>query len=422
MLAAFATNLEAGVTGTGAAAAAQQRYEAALQQSPATLLQSHALGWAELWRSDMAIGGNVSATTALRSSAYYILSSVRADWAFGSSPGGLPSTSYHGHCFWDMETWFFPPLAALQPDIAAAITAYRQRMVPEAERLAAATGFPGARFPWQSAVTGAECSPFSAGDALYWTKEMHITPDVVMAHRLLYNLNRNNTWLRSDAWPLISGACRFLASFVVLDRASGNYTMHHVLPTTEAGFVDSPAYSTAAAALSLQFCVDAAATLGLAVPSNWSAIAARPFMPLNTTAFAGGPVHQVYDPYSGGHLAQAGVALLQYPLQLPMDETLARRDLEYYGTKFNFGMMFFGRLTYAIDWLRFGERAKADSVFDEAFAHQVAPWPAWGDSRGRSHAPPSYISFVILHTKRTWGYENGLPAHGGLGRAVERVA
>ena len=250
-------------------------------------------------------------------------------------------------------------------------------MVPEAKRLAAATGFSGSRFPWQSAVTGAECSPRAYNDSLYWTKEMHITPDIVMAHRLLYNLNKNDTWLRQQAWPLISGACEFLASFVVPDPTTGNFTMLHVLPTTEVGFVKAPAYSTAATALSLQFCVDSAAALKITVPSNWSDIAARPYLPLNDTAFAAGPVHQVYQPYSGGKLAQAGVALLQYPLQFPMDDALARRDLQYYGTKFNFGMMFFGRLTYAINWLRFGSKSQADEVFDLAFFHQVGPWNVW---------------------------------------------
>ena len=62
---------------------------------------------------------------------------------------------------------------------------------------------------------------------------------------------KNDTWLRQQAWPLISGACEFLASFVVPDPTTGNFTMLHVLPTTEVGFVKAPAYSTAATALSL---------------------------------------------------------------------------------------------------------------------------------------------------------------------------
>eukprot|EP01043_Picozoa_sp_COSAG02_P070865 COSAG02_NODE_12721_length_1503_cov_1.806268_1_plen_248_part_10 len=171
--------------------------------------------------------------------------------------------------------WFYPPLAAIQPNIATAITAYRQRMLPEARRLAATTGYVGARFPWQSAVTGAECSPRAYTDSLYWTKEVHITPDIVLSHRLLYRLTHNDTWLSQHAWALLSDACHFLASFVTKEKASGNFTVLHVLPTTEAGFRDSPAYTTAAIALSMQFCVESAIRLNETVPANWSHIAAH---------------------------------------------------------------------------------------------------------------------------------------------------
>jgi hypothetical protein len=40
-------------------------------------------------------------------------------------------------------------------------------------------------------------------------------------------------------------------------------------------------------------------------------------------------------------------------------------------------MMFFGRLTYAINWLRFGRTDLADAVFDEGFLHQLGPFNVW---------------------------------------------
>ena len=45
--------------------------------------------------------------------------------------------------------------------------------------------------------------------------------------------------------------------------------------------------------------------------------------------------------------------------------------------RFDFGMMFFGRLTYAINWLRFGRTDLADAVFNEGFLHQLGPWNVW---------------------------------------------
>ena len=97
LLTAFATNLEAGVSAATATEVAEQRFSSYTGMSLEALLQAHTDEWSKLWQADLQIGGNVSATAALRSSLYYVLSSVRADWAFGSSPGGLPSPSYHGH-------------------------------------------------------------------------------------------------------------------------------------------------------------------------------------------------------------------------------------------------------------------------------------------------------------------------------------
>ena len=262
-------------------------------------------------------------------------------------------------------------------------------MLSEYKRLAVQTGYPGggeaARIPWQTAVTGAECAPRANEDSLYWTKEMHINADVLLAQRVLHRLQRNSTFLK-NIWPMLSGVCHFLAAFMTLDQSSRNYTIEGVLPTTEHGIVDNPVYSIAASTLSLQFCVDSAKELGISVPSNWSHIASRPYLPLNRTAYAGGPVHQVYSwpAYDGGSLAQAGVAFLQYPLQLPMDPALAKRDLEYYSTKFGANMMFFGRLVYAINWLRTVPpvRKHADEVFELGFSHQVGAWNVW-----REHKP-----------------------------------
>ena len=44
-------------------------------------------------------------------------------WA--PSPGGLSSDGYNGHVFWDSETWMYPTLLAVAPDIARATLRYR---------------------------------------------------------------------------------------------------------------------------------------------------------------------------------------------------------------------------------------------------------------------------------------------------------
>ena len=98
------------------------------------------------------------------------------------------------------------------------------------------TGHAGARFPWESAVSGFNVCGWSTG-ALF---EQHITGDVAMAFRLQYYLTRNDTWLRAHAWSVIQGAAQFWAGRFELDAASGNYTVKNVTgPDESSGKVSS---------------------------------------------------------------------------------------------------------------------------------------------------------------------------------------
>lgn len=40
---------------------------------------------------------------ATNASYYYILSSVRSDWPYAPTPGGIATDGYNGHVFWDSE-------------------------------------------------------------------------------------------------------------------------------------------------------------------------------------------------------------------------------------------------------------------------------------------------------------------------------
>ena len=59
----------------------------------------------------------------------YFISSIRSSWPYGLSPGSLSSNDYWGHSFWDTETWMYPTLLMLYPEIARSLLLYRfQRM------------------------------------------------------------------------------------------------------------------------------------------------------------------------------------------------------------------------------------------------------------------------------------------------------
>jgi trehalose/maltose hydrolase-like predicted phosphorylase len=69
--------------------------------------------------------GDLHLAQALNSSLYAVRSSIRPDWPYGLSPGGLASNAYEGHTFWDQETWMWPPLLMLDPPSAKSALDYR---------------------------------------------------------------------------------------------------------------------------------------------------------------------------------------------------------------------------------------------------------------------------------------------------------
>ena len=138
------------------------------------------------------------------------------------------------------------------------------------------------------------------------------------------------------------------------------------------GGVDDRAYTNAAAAATLGWCVEAAAQLGLpaaALPPLWAAVAAAPYLPLNDSLSAGGPVHAECAGYGGATINQADVALLQYPLGLDFGAAQNARDLDYYAGVTDFAGMFTGDSSYACAYLALGNRSSADAQLALAFDH-----------------------------------------------------
>ena len=95
---------------------------------------------------------------ALRVNLFHLLQTITkhtADLDVGVPARGLHGEAYRGHVFWD-ELFVFPYLNLRFPKLTRGLLLYRYRRLPEARRAAAAAGFRGAMFPWQSASNGEE--------------------------------------------------------------------------------------------------------------------------------------------------------------------------------------------------------------------------------------------------------------------------
>lgn len=365
-----------------AAAASWQRYAG---MSSAELMAAHTSAWAELWTSGgVEISGNATLASIINASLYDILSSLRDDWNWSSSPGGLGTNGYCGHVFWDMETWVHPVLTALYPSLARSALQYRLDRLQQSLNNAIMAGYKGAMWAWESAFTGGWTGPWRKGDM----NEHHISADIPLAMRKFFYTTNDLDFLR-EAWPALNATCTFWecrfrrinskypcsgvysTSGCSPKDGIGNWSVWNVVPPDEgAGITNDCVYTNAAAAQTLAWCIEAAQILRLPpTPAIWADMAASPYLPLTKKLTRDGAVHLQDSGYDGGSIHQADVALLQYPLGLVYDADVMRRDLDYYATRTDFAGMFTGDASYTCAYLALGDKHAADAQFDTVSAH-----------------------------------------------------
>ncbi len=318
------------------------------------LWDEHTEAWGQRWSAGrIEIGGDLALAQTTNSSLYFLLSAIREDWVYGLSPGGLASSAYDGHVFWDMDTWMYPPLAVLHSELGKGCLAYRMARRSVARLNAQAHGFNGTMFPWESALTGIETSPAgdgthgacsapgtppppplwfeaalrsagnsdssSSGDSTdtstldtlrgrgkgalprvsttnaYGDCEQHINADISLATRQMWQLTHDKEWLLETGYPLAQGIAEFWASKAVR-QADGHYHILKVMgPDEYHQLTDDNAYTNSAAATALEFAAAAAGTLGLKPPEEWREISRNMFIPYNETV----DFHPEYMSYYG---------------------------------------------------------------------------------------------------------------------------
>ena len=359
------------------------------------LLASHNAAWATLWdNGGIELEGNLTIAVAANSSLYAILSALRADVNYSTCPGGLATNSYSGHVFWDFETWMFPSMLLLHPDLAAGALQYRLDRLDRAVARSEEFGFEGADWPWESAFSGIDTVRSPNIEGQY---EHHISGDIAMAMRQYYLATLDKSFLER-AWPALNATCAFWACrFARTDApdapgcgskvGSGNFTIRRAQgPDENAGIVDDSAYTIGVGAATLTFCAVAAQVLGLPPPPPlWTDIASAPYLPTSDTLYARGPVHPEFKGYAGTHINQADVALLQYPLGVVFERELALRDLDFYSARTGVSggdgdricPFFTGNSAYGIAYLALGNRSAADYQFELGFLHQTPEFNVW---------------------------------------------
>jgi len=220
------------------------------------VMAEHLLAWKHLWRFfDVHIhpadpGFKLNVSMLLRLNMLHLLQAVSPNSIgldIGVPARGWTGEAYQGHIFWD-ELFIFPFFNYRMPEITRSLLMYRYRRLGEARAAAAAAGYQGAMFPWQSASDGQEeTQAFNLNP-----RSERWVPDNSYLQRHVGSAIAHNVWqyfqvthdlefLHAYGAELILDIARFWSSITSFDGERGRYEIRGVMGPDEfhEGYPDS---------------------------------------------------------------------------------------------------------------------------------------------------------------------------------------
>lgn len=301
------TKYAATIVGTYGGRPQERARQAALSARRAgwqALLTANASAWHKLWESDIVVEGDPKLQRAIHSMLYYLLAAARAESSLSVPPMGLSNAGYYGHIFWDADTFVFPALLLLHPEIAHSLVEFRSRTIEAARRNASRNSFQGAMYPWEADPEGVEATPRFAGQNASY--ENHINGDIALAAWQYWLATGDHRWLEHDCWPILRDTADFWSSRVTFNAKRDRYEIGNVVAVNESlvGVSNDP-YTNAIARKNLELAGAAARELKKEPHPKWREIAAKMYVP------------------------ESDSALLWFPLDLPFTTRQTQQALDH---------------------------------------------------------------------------------------------
>ena len=200
--------------------------------------------WRNLWdTAAVDIDGDDEAELAMNYSLYHLMSIAPRHASSLSVPArGLSGQTYKGAVFWDTEMFMLDFYLATLPDVAKTVLRYRIDTLQGAKAKAAAYGYRGAFYAWESQDGGVDaCSDYNVTDVFtgrkvrtyFKDKQIHITAAII------YGLWKYERWTQDDTLWLEGGfevlieAARFYRSRLVRRADSDVLELLDVIGTDE---------------------------------------------------------------------------------------------------------------------------------------------------------------------------------------------
>lgn len=332
------------------------------------LLARHNTAWDKMWENDILVEGDEQAQQDIHSMLYHHYAFFREGNAASCSPMGLSGLGYNGHNFWDGETWMFPALLLMQPELAKQMLQYRYNLLSAARQKAYLHGYKGAMYPWESAHTGQdEVAPHN----MYPSTENHVTGDIAIACWQYYCVTQDKEWLRQVGYPILEATADFWASRVEEDGSIINVIGADEWSMNKHGGkqVDNNAYTIGVAKTNLQYAAAAAKVLALKPKAEWQNTEKK----LHFKELGDGII-AVNETYDGEVTKQADVILLAYPLKLMTDKNQILKNIEYYEEKVpDKRTPAMSKSIYAVIYSRMGDADKALYFWRDSYLPNLDP-------------------------------------------------
>lgn len=287
------------------------------------LFDEHKRRWRHLWETDILVEENPELQRLIHSMIFYLLCSIGEDSNFSIPPMGLATAGYYGHIFWDADTYMFPTLLLMHPEMARSMVMYRYHTLEAAKINAERQGYKGAKYPWEADELGYETIPyFAIQNALY---EIHITGDVALAQWQYFLATADTAWLAQYGYPVIKETADFWIDRVSYNEQEDRFEINNVVSVEEDLIgIDNDTYTNAIAKINLELAATTSKLLHKEANPQWAAVAEKMYIPYDS-------VNAYHPTYAGAppQLKGAVVPLLTYPLEFPMPLEAKRNNFNF---------------------------------------------------------------------------------------------
>ncbi|XP_001651850.2 protein-glucosylgalactosylhydroxylysine glucosidase [Aedes aegypti] len=354
------------------------------------------------------VDGNDELDRAIKSSAFQLFSNIPTLYTpnsvqtFGISPSGIGRNDFQGHVMWDYDMWMFPIVLLTDPTVAQNMLTYRTRIMQEAvQRNAELNNIEGWQYPWASAFTGREVTSTPGAAEL----QHHITADIAFAIRLFLYATDNLPWLRTEGCDLAFNTARFWMRRAVYNSTTDKYDIRAVTgPDTMNSNVINNVFTNVVAAHNLFLgeyagCVCESFLNLQNEDLNEMLRTARALHLLHDSDNDFNP--QFEDYAVGRQIAQADAVLLGYPLDLAIENSTKRNNLNIYGSYTSASSSAMTWSMHTIGWLELDELTlAADNLRRSYQPYLRSPFNVWNQGPVEFPGAPNYVSGAasFLHT------------------------